>query len=102
MYEMGTKYPDHFDGFLFLTVMFHIPRSRTEDAVRSLRTSLKQGAVGMLSTPGGTGTVKNTFGHPCTLYSYDELQRIFEKQSFRVNKLFSPDGYMILGSVLAI
>ncbi|MES2931186.1 MAG: class I SAM-dependent methyltransferase [Patescibacteria group bacterium] len=101
IYDVGKKYPAHFDGFWCSCVLMHIPRHKLPKALRSLRTCLKEGAVGLISTPRGVGNVLNTDEMLLTLLEFDELTQFFTDAGFS-SRLHSPYGDMILGEIQAV
>ncbi len=55
LFDVGERYPDTFEGFCCVAVLPFLPRERIPTALASLRTSLKKGAVGLITTPLGEG-----------------------------------------------
>jgi SAM-dependent methyltransferase len=89
--------PGYFDGFWASAVLLHIPKTRIEEALLSLRSSLKQNAIGFISLKRGQGeelvTDQLDDGTPfCRLFSYydeEEFTQILPKAGFTVVKLDS-------------
>lgn len=105
MRMVGHLYPARFSGFLMTTTLMHLPRPELGRALTSLRASLLVGAPGLLSTPFGEGEeleVTNNSGMKLTLFTFEEIQRALQDSGFRVDRLFTPDNWMMLGKVTAI
>lgn len=99
---LGHRYPNTFDGFVLFAVLMHMDRDDVPKALASLRASLKDGAVGMFSTPRGAGTAPNNVGLMLTLFDFDEMEKLLTGAGFEVTHLYSPSGQMLLGGVRAI
>jgi len=84
IYSLGATYPQAFDGFILVTVLMHIQRSRLGVALTSLRACLKVGAVGFVSTPGGGGKRMGEFGLPLTCYTEHELDVALIQHGFEI------------------
>jgi SAM-dependent methyltransferase len=82
IYDVGEKYPNHFQGFVCIAMLMHIPRKRIKEALISLRRSLKKGAIGFFSTPLGDGEGRTSTGVTLTLFEELELREIFKETGF--------------------
>jgi 2-polyprenyl-3-methyl-5-hydroxy-6-metoxy-1,4-benzoquinol methylase len=101
LFELAGRYPGRFDGFICAAVLMHVPRTRALAALRSMRASLKTGAVGLLSTPAGIGEAESVTGKMIlTLYEPDELIELFSQSGFRSQILDL--GQMLVCSLLAV
>jgi SAM-dependent methyltransferase len=101
LYDVGARYPSRFGAFACNAVLMHLPRERLPVALRSLRASLMEGAVGMVAALHGTGQAPSPKGVSLTLYEVDELTRCFESAGFEAD-FYTETGYMAMGSVRAI
>jgi SAM-dependent methyltransferase len=100
IYEVGSRYPRHFSGFWCAAILMLLPRERLQEALSSLRACLTVGAVGLVSTPAGSGEALSVNGFELTLYEADELQAAFTAAQFDAD--VGGVGHMLLASVTAI
>ena len=79
-------YPDNtFDGFWTAATLLHIPKSRIDEALGTIRRVVKPGGVGFISLKQGEGEKEDpNTGRWFSYYSRDEFADILEGNSFRV------------------
>lgn len=97
IYELGAKYPNTFDGYYMAAVLMCLPRDRVKEALLSVRASLKQGAVGLLSAPKGAGEYEwqsNSF----TLFEYQELHDLCDSVGLPVWEAHLDKQMIVLGT----
>lgn len=97
IYEVGNRYSSRFSGFLCTAMFMHIPRARMKDALSSLRHCLKDGAVGLLSTPEGIEgclEFRTPEGLLNTNYTEDELWSGLHDAGFDA-EIFSAGGMLL-------
>lgn len=55
VYELNFSQGSEFDGFWAAAVLLHIPKARMSEALRSIRRTVKDGAIGFISLKDGEG-----------------------------------------------
>lgn len=98
---LGAEYPGRFDGFFLVCVLMHLPRKDLLPALTSLRHSIKKGGVGFFATPMGNGCIQNIHSETLTLFDHTEVKSAFVEAGFIMTGLYTPDGEMLLGRVIA-
>lgn len=94
---LGERFPERFAGFIMATSLMHVPRRGLKQALRSLRKSLIPGAQGMISLPLGEPlTWRHGDGVTLTLYTEAEMERQLPLHDFKISRMFSPNGHMLL------
>lgn len=95
IYEL-RRYAGKFQGFALCAVLMYVPRGRLTEALLSLRSCLKEGANGYISTPLGSGRDLGGDGLSIELYQPDELARHLEAAGFGVADMYQANGQMNL------
>lgn len=75
IYDLGTRYPKRFKGFICASVLMVLPRARLPEALSSLRASLRSGALGYIATMHGEGEEVGPTGLTLTRYGRKELEQ---------------------------
>jgi SAM-dependent methyltransferase len=101
--SVGESYPNRFNGFLLLAVLQHIPRTDIDQALHSLRCSLKNHAQGFMSFPYSDDDVREYAVEDimCTLYTIEEVVESLERNGFLIarNRI---GGQMFLSHLVAV
>jgi SAM-dependent methyltransferase len=99
LYDVGERHSGKFDAFACICVLMYVPDDLMLRALRSMRASLRPGAVGFVSTPAGEGLMEATFGHMLNTFRMPRLH------AWCVEAGFSPNLYerwgMIHGTLTA-
>jgi SAM-dependent methyltransferase len=99
--NLGESYPARFSGFIMTACLMHVPRTGLKKVLRSLRSSLIQGAAGMISIPMGESLTRtHANGITTTLYTAAEMETQLHLHGFCIRKMVSP-GHMLLLDVEA-
>lgn len=107
IYEIGEKYPGAFSGFWCAAMLMLLPHSRLPDALRSVRGCLKEGALGLFSTPRKYGDYQkdeyvNPQGITISLYSEEEFAAFCHEAGLRPLCIINPSQHMMIGALQAV
>lgn len=90
VYELNFK--DPFDGFWCVAMLIHVPRKRINEALHSIKRSVRPGAIGFISIKEGMGEELERKidldgdGRLFTYYQRDEFQDILSTDGFEIIK----------------
>jgi 2-polyprenyl-3-methyl-5-hydroxy-6-metoxy-1,4-benzoquinol methylase len=102
IHTMGEMFPATFGAFFLTAMLMHIARSDAPNALRSLRSSLRHGADGLIATPKGSRPKHTPMfkGFLQTLYTKDELVTLLEQNGFKPTHIRTGDT-MLVGHIVA-
>lgn len=85
VYELS--FPKKFDGFWACAVLLHIPKSRISEALRSIKSVIKPGAIGFISIK--NGDEEGLYGEKpaqrfFAFWKKDEFSKVLAKNGFEV------------------
>ncbi len=96
---VGERFPASFDAFACICVLMYVPDDLMVATLRSMRASLRPGAVGFISTPEGDGLQEATYGHILNTFTVSQLSAYATEASFTPH-LYEAYG-MIHGMLIA-
>jgi SAM-dependent methyltransferase len=74
-----------FDGFWCVATLLHLPKDRIDEAMRRIKTQVKEGGIGFISMKQGEGEVEDSkSGRLYSYYSEGEFREVLERNGFKV------------------
>jgi len=100
IFDVGERHKEEFHGFLLTQVLMCVPHDRLAECLRSIRLSLKTGAIGVCVTVGfGQRDMLHKRGMNIVYHDREEMRRAGNLAGFEYEKLEAPNDLCRFGVV---